>query len=235
MDWKSLAEPIRSLTNKNTTFPWPSSDAGRLTIIRTLSDILPRNDVEQACLGNSNEEMNRNLRMLIAPYFKSADQALISRLAVWIVKQWGGIKRGTDVVPHWCSELSDFSHASIDSFVTKMGNARISSWSKVVAFASPSTDAIYDARTAVSINCALYSLGIKDGFFMPVGRNKDIVPASNFIMRNGFNLRYGYREYIGLLRYISAINGNTDILDVEMVLFANAPSVAKSFLKEFNN
>jgi hypothetical protein len=234
LDWKSLAEPIRSLTDKNTTFPWPRSDAGRLTIVRTLSDILPRNDVEQACLGNSNEEMNRNLRMLIAPYFKTADQALISRLAVWIVKQWGGIKRGTDVVPHWCNELSDFSHASIDSFVKKMGNTRISSWSKVVAFASPSTDAIYDARTAVSINCALYSLGIKDGFFMPVGRNKDIVPASIFIMRSGFNSRYGYPEYISLLSAMSEIDGNNDILDLEMILFASAPSVASSFSKSFN-
>lgn len=234
MDWKSLAAPIRSLTDKNTPFPWPRSDAGRLTIIRTLIDILPRDDVEQACLGNSNEEMNRNLRLLIAPYFKNADQALISKLAVWVVKEWGGIKRGTDAIPHWCNELSDFSHVSIDAFVAKMGNKRISSWSKILAFASPSTDAIYDARTAVSINCALYTIGVKDGFYMPVGRNSNIVSAFNILKRSGFNSRYGYTEYISLLSAMSEIDGNNNILDLEMILFANAPSVANSFSQSLN-
>jgi hypothetical protein len=234
MNWEALAEPIRSHTDKNTPFPWPRNDAGRLRIISTLSDFLPIEGVEQACLGNTNEAMNRNLRLLLSPYFKTGDQALITQLSVWIVKEWGGIKRGTDAIPDWCDELSDFSHASIEAFATRMGSVRISSWSKVIAFASPSTDAIYDARTAVAINCALYTMGIKDGFFMPLGRNKDVNPACIFMKRNGFNEKYGYREYISLLTAISDLEGNDDILRVEMGLFANSPSVANSFLNTFN-
>lgn len=234
MDWESLAEPIRSLTNKNIAFPWPRNDAGRSKIITTLSDLLPREDVERACLGNSNEAMNRNLRLLVSPYFKTADQAAISDLSVWIVKEWGGIKRGTDAIPAWCNELSDFSPTSIDKFVTRMGTARISSWSKIIAFASPSTDAIYDARTAVAINCALHSIGIKKGFFMPLGRNKDVNPASILLKKNGFKEIYGYKEYIELLRHISKLDKGDDILEVEMDLFANAPSIANSFSRTFS-
>lgn len=235
MDWKSLAEPISSITDKNTAFPWPRTDVGRLKIISTLSDRLPKADVEQACLGNSNEAMNRNLRMLISPYFKMDDQALIKELSVWIVKEWGGIKRGTDTIPDWCDELSDFSHASIEAFATRMGTARISSWSKIIAFASPSTEVIYDARTAVAINCALYTLGLKDGFFMPIGRNKEVNPASTFLKKNGFDERYGYNDYKTLLNEISNFKYDGDILEVEMSLFANAPSVASSFLRDFSS
>lgn len=234
MNWESIAEPIRLLTDKNTPFPWPRNDAGRLRIISTLSNFLPREGVEQACLGNTNEAMNRNLRLLLSPYFKMGDQALIKELSVWIVKEWGGIKRGTDTIPDWCDELSDFSHASIEAFATRMGSVRISSWSKLIAFASPSTDAIYDARTAVAINCALYTLGIKDGFFMPSGRNKDVNPASIFMKRSGFNEKYGYRDYISLLNSIANLDGSDDILQVEMSLFANSPSVANAFLNTCN-
>lgn len=234
MNWKSIAEPIRSHIDKNTPFPWPRNDAGRLRIINTLSDLLPREGVEQACLGNTNEVMNRNLRLLLSPCFKTGDQALIKKLSVWIVKEWGGIKRGTDTIPVWCDELSDFSHTAIEAFVTRMGSVRISSWSKVIAFASPSTDAIYDARTAVAINCILYKLGIKDGFFMPSGRNKDVNPASIFIKRNGFNGKYGYIDYISLLKSIADLDESNDILRVEMSLFANSPSIANSFLNTFN-
>lgn len=234
MNWESIAEPIRLLTDKNTPFPWPRNDAGRLRIISTLSNILPREGIEQACLGNTNEAMNRNLRLLISPYFKMGDQALIKELSVWIVKEWGGIKRGTEAIPEWCAELSDFNHAAISDFVGKKGTSRISSWSKIIAFASPSTDAIYDARTAVAINCALYTMGLREGFVMPLGRNKYVNPASIFIKKNGFNEKYGYYEYISLLNAMSSLDTSNDILDVEMSLFANAPSVANHFNNTHN-
>lgn len=234
MKWKSLAEPISSLIDKDIVFPWPRNDAARLRIITTLSDLLPREDVERACLGNSNEAMNRNLRLLISPYLKAGDQDLISKLSVWIVKEWGGIKRGTDAIPDWCTELSDFNHTAIANFVGRMGTLRISSWSKIIAFASPLTDAIYDARTAVAINCALYTMGLREGFVMPLGRNKDVNPASIFLKKNGFDEKYGYYEYISLLKAMSALDGSNDILDVEMSLFSNAPSVANHFNNTYN-
>lgn len=234
MNWESIAEPIRLLTDKNTPFPWPRNDAGRLRIISTLSGLLPRDDVQRACLGNSNEAMNRNLRLLVSPYFKTGDQDLIAKLAVWIVKEWGGIKRGTDAIPDWCTELSDFNHTAIADFVGRMGTLRISSWSKIIAFASPSTDAIYDARTAVAINCALYTMGLREGFVMPLGRNKDVNPASIFLKKNGFYEKYGYYEYISLLNSISDLDGKNDILGVEMSLFANAPLVANHFNDTYN-
>lgn len=234
MDWKSLAEPIRAVIDKKTTFPWPRNEAGRSKIINTLSDLLPRDDVQRACLANSNEIMNRNLRLLVSPHLKSGDQDLIAKLSIWIVKEWGGIKRGTDVISDWCTELSDFNHTAIADFVGKMGTSRISSWSKIIAFASPSTDAIYDARTAVAINCALYTMGLREGFVMPVGRNKDVNPASIFLKKIKFNEAYGYREYISLLNAMSALDGYDDILGVEMSLFANAPSVANHFTNTFN-
>ena len=234
MEWASLAEPIWAFTDKKTAFPWPRNDAGRSKIISTLSGLLPRDDVQRACLGNSNEAMNRNLRLLVSPYFKTGDQDLIAKLAVWIVKEWGGIKRGTDAIPDWCTELSDFNHTDIADFVGRMGTLRISSWSKIIAFASPSTDAIYDARTAVAINCALYTMGLREGFVMPLGRNKDVNPASIFLKKNGFDEKYGYYEYISLLKAMSALDASNDILDVEMSLFANAPSVANHFNNTHN-
>lgn len=230
MDHKAVAQTISSLTNKGTPFPWPRNEGGRLKIIETLAELLPREDVAKSCLGNSNEAMNRNLRLLISPYLKANDQSLKAALSVWIVKEWGGIKRGTDAIPDWCNELSDFTDDSMAKFVTRMGTFRISSWSKILAFAAPSTDAIYDARTAVSLNCALHTMGINEGFFMPLGRNKDVNPASVYLKKNKFKEILGYHDYISLLKEMASIDEYEDILDVEMSLFANAPSVANSFL-----
>jgi hypothetical protein len=234
MDWKSVAEPIRALTDKSTPFPWPRTEAARAKIVKTLSEIIPKKDVERACLGNSKEVMNRNLRMLISPYFKSNDDRLVSDISVWIVKEWGGIKKGTESIPPWCDELSGFSNESVKSFIQRMGTTRISSWSKIIAFSSPSTEAIYDARTAVSLNCALYKIGAKEGFFMPAGQNPVIKPAAKLLKSKEIRQVFGYKEYIELLNAISELSSDEDILAVEMNLFANAPSVAKSFLHDVN-
>ena len=188
MDWNQIVKPIMAGLKKHEPFPWPRTDAGRLKIIGTLQELLPNDDIPKACLGLSNEAMNRRLRELISPYLKSSDQELTAQLAIWIVKQWGGIHRGTNSIPKWCRDLSGFNHKAVASFVSQIGIARISSWSKIIAFAEPTTYAIYDARTTIAINCRLHDIGYREGFFMPTGRNTHVEPAARLLKQTNFKI-----------------------------------------------
>lgn len=100
-----------------------------------------------------------------------------------------------------------------------------------MAFAEPETEAIYDSRTAVALNCCLAKQGIMSGFHMPQGRNKAIVPVYRLLKNIGFKQVYGYKEYLDLLRHMSQHHPDGDIFGVEMALFANAPAVASEFMR----
>lgn len=237
MNWEAVAKPIFNLINQNIDFPWPRSQGSRDRLVRVINDILPDADAELFFpFDEKNKTVaNRNIREVLGPYLRGRDRALASRLAVVVVKNWGGITRGHEVLPAWSDELGDYSRLSIDDFVAKMGTKRIASWSKLLAFAAPQTEAIYDARTAAALNCALFQLGLTTGFFMPPGRNRSIVPACQKLTQLGFKEALGYPEYLSLLRHMAPLHDQGDILAVEMMLFANAPKVAQQFTLEYGS
>lgn len=231
IDWQPLASDIWNQVNLGCPFPWPKSEKVHGKLVASLSRLLPNEDINAAFGFDDKPIANRNLRRCVSPYLAGGDRETADNLAVWIVREWGGIKSGSETVPTWSTELGDFSPQSVSAFIDRMGTSRISSWSKLLAFAVPENEAIYDARTAVGLNCALANMGHRAGFHMPIGRNRHIVPAHKKLRASGFSTIYGYREYVSLLRAIAANNKLQDILDVEMSLFASAPAVASKYAR----
>src|ERR1019366_6639163 len=100
-------------------------------------------------------------------------------LAHWIIRDFGGIKAGDlTTVALWMTELRDFNADNVKVFIgahdTREVSSRISSWSKLLAFADRETHAIYDARTTLALNCVFRSMGNPCRFYMPDGQNRTI-------------------------------------------------------------
>jgi len=181
------------------------------------------------------QQLNRLLREKLAPHLRTRDQRSKS-LARWIIVEWGRIGGGRPAtIPEWMSDLGNFNDRSVERFVAAKGTYRISSWSKLLAFANHKRHAIYDARTSVALNCALRNLGDRRQFYMPSGRNKAIGLAQRILSAENVNLLLGYTDYIKLLRTIVKCKLSTSILAAEMVLFANAPCMAQEFVADRSN
>lgn len=231
MDWSKVARPVFDYTNCGAKFPWPKSESEHQKLVSSLTALVPSEDWRTIFPYEEKERANRQIRRALAPYLSGPDRKLAADLCSWVVRDWGGIKSGDKKAPgKWSDQVTDYSRSSIDNFVQAMGRRRISSWSKMLAFAAPETEVIYDSRTAVAINCALAHHGMKTGFFMPAGRNPSIIPADRELRRLGLKQEFGYSHYVQLLRQIAASHEDGDILGVEMSLFANAPEVARKFV-----
>ena len=96
------------------------------------------------------------------------DKEKFYKLCLWIVKDWGGIKTG--------------SEAAINKLVEEFLNSekqqykRIASTSKVGAFMYPEKFLIYDSRVAYSLNWIILSEGAGKYFFpIPSGRNSKMM------------------------------------------------------------
>jgi len=234
IDWKWLAPVIWQQIDRKIEFPWPKSKAARDSSVQSLSLLLPHEDLAAiypyAPETTPKAIANRRLRECVSSYLSpQQERDLRQKIACWIVSDWGGIKRGSDKISDWSTKLDDYSPERIDAFVKKMGKHRISSWSKMLAFAQPDTQAIYDARTAVAINCILFNMGYRIGFYMPSGRNKQIEPVRKALYWRIFRECFGYHDYVRLLEAIVETTEASDILEVEMALFANAPMIASAF------
>lgn len=229
MNWTEVAPKILQIADQGASFPWPRSAGSRDALVRSLSYIIPDQDYDLLYPLDERAVANRNLRQLISPLLRGNDPAVAETLAAWVVRDWGGIRRGVDETRIWSSELQAYSSEAVAKFIDRMGTRRISSWSKLLAFALPDQHAIYDARTSVAINCALAQIGIDKGFFMPMGRNQTIGPAHMKLALEGFGVSYGYREYIRLLEAMARLSTSSDILAMEMLLFANAPLIAMNY------
>lgn len=184
-------------------------------------------------------EVNRGLRTLMRDVLNdpATDAVTAGRLYGWIVADWGGVRRNRSEVEGWAAPSFGW-HAGYDdavllAYADRVGAKRISSWSKVFAFAAPDRQAIYDSRVAVALNLALEHLGESERFFMPpsrVVRGKDGAYRPNAVARararmNG-KARLGYRDYLAWLDSVRSGDGS-DFLTVEASLFSNAPAMAE--------
>jgi len=191
--------------------------------------MLPSQSVERVFEGEEVTAINIALRDVLGRILTSEDRAKAATAALWIVRNWGGIKRGVDQIPIWSAVLGDFSELRIEAFVEARGTARISSWSKLLAFAKPAQHAIYDARTAVALNCVLAQLGDNRRFHMPASQNRKINAARGYLIREPTEEARGYPDYIRLLDSVVASGLADGILQAEMNIFANAPLIASMF------
>ena len=136
------------------------------------------------------------------------------------------------MIPEWMEAFGDFNERNITAFIAISRATRISSWSKLLAFADHENHAIYDARTSVALNCALRKLGDGRQFYMPLGQNKTINDARRRVLNDAPepSRPVGYPDYIELLNAVVACELSNAIITAEMVLFANAPRIAERFM-----
>lgn len=140
-----------------------------------LEQLLP--EAAASIRGLTQPSLNLTMRRAIGPHLQTSSD-LSLKLANWIIKRWGGIKRlDSNKLALWLERLGDFSEVRVSSFTEQMQGANISSWSKLLAFQNCEQHAIYDARTSVALNCILADLGHPPAFFMPLGQNRTISAA----------------------------------------------------------
>lgn len=196
-------------------------------------------DFDHAAFGEDSAAQNIALKNHLSEYWPKQKYEEKLRLASWIVRDWGGIKRN--------------SPTTIASYVDKADAERpatplkgVASYSKVLAMKQPDRFAIYDARTAASI-LAIQLLNreqLRDGdrllFPIPPGQNSTIAGneyeegfvemfPKTALVQEGFtpvSSDAAYSLYLGLLTAIAAITRNT-ILETEMFLFASAPALCR--------
>lgn len=237
-DCALIARDIWDFVNRErVSYPWPLSSMAAEGLGETLAKITGDSEAtkiyeainqDRNCDARANA--NRALRDFLKPHFANGCLALRINLARWVVGQWGGIHRGLESVDQWVRRLDDFSNEKVCEFVKAEKLKRISSWSKVLAFARPDLCAIYDARTAVILNCALRSCQKRERLYMPRGRNNSIEPMRKFLRAEINHCTLGYWDYMRILLCLRDHAGADNLLDVEMVLFANAPVVARKYL-----
>ena len=189
-------------------------------------------------LGNCAQE-NRSLRDLLSRVLNDphTDDTKAARLYGWIVADWGGVHKNRHVVEAWASPDNGWHGSYRDEVLLKFADQvqrkRISSWSKVFAFAAPDRHAIFDSRVAVALNLALEELGHEERFFMPPSRvvkDKNGVNRPNAVARarerlNG-KTQLGYQDYLRWLRAVRDRPEGPDFLTIESSLFVNAPVMA---------
>ena len=203
-----------------------------------LREIISPLEFNQVFAHANSASRNRALRQAVSRYLIGGPRAMRERAALWVIKDWGGIEKGHDSIPEWLSQLKQFGDADVRRFVSVMKTDRIASWSKLLSFADYTKYPIYDARTATALNVLLFHTGNKLLFKFPPTQNtkipKAIKDVHQALLRHWRMIkkrpRYsGYNPYCNLLHAV-ANRAGTDVLEVEMRLFANAVTLAANFV-----
>jgi hypothetical protein len=163
---------------------------------------------------------------------------------------WVGREKVREWAESGCFDPSDHEDISqaekMMQFANQTGSKRISSWSKIFAYAEPDQHAIYDSRVAVALNIALYRIGEGARFYMPdpkVYRPKNGPPRPNAVARargvlkaSGHTDQLGYGDYLVWAKAVrdqlsARENSRTDLLAIESRLFSAAPQMAEEHLR----
>jgi hypothetical protein len=207
---------------KDTTYEWRFGSQARERLI-ALAPSAAR------AFNHDNVEVNRRLREILAPIMRGADHERRSAACKWVISDWGGIRGNANgTLEAYANGLGDGTLSAADMFARACGVDGISSWSKVLAFAHPSHHAIYDSRTAVTLNVLLRTAGSPHRFWMPSTQNRQVAKTVRTLREeNKTGAWLGYAEYLATLK--AMVNaGAPSILRAEMALFASAPKLAEA-------
>jgi len=218
--------------NLGEEFPWPRSQKGKVKLSHSIATLIGDDGIQFELNALDKNEFNFRIREMIAPKLQEGKVDQAAHIGNWIVRDWGGIKNGNGAIAEWVKQLGTFEAENVDKFINEMGVRRVSSWSKILAFSDPVNHAIYDARTAIALNCGLSHLGIDWRFAMPLSQNRRMIAARPMLLPKMRGNERGYIAYVDLLKAMSrACDLGNNILKVEMTLFANAPLIAENFVK----
>lgn len=178
-----------------------------------------------SALEHDDAEVNRSLRDILSPILRGIEQR--REACDWVIFGWGGIRGNADAtLESYANGLGNGTLAAANTFARARRVDGISSWSKVLAFAHPSHHAVYDSRTAVTLNLLLRNAGSKHRFWMPLTQNRQVAAAARVLRAEGNTGDWlGYKEYLAMLKAMVKA-GAPSILQAEMALFASAPLLA---------
>jgi hypothetical protein len=173
-------------------------------------------------------KQNIELRYHLKTCWANADAQEKTRLATWIIKDWGGIGRN--------------NQATIDGYVAMADTPApttpftgVSSYSKVLSMRDPDKFAIYDARVAASLNAIqliLHLQGVSSVNFLafptPSSRNKEVIRFCKMFPSKILTETYGFQRvpdddaFSVFLKILGELQKqmNRRILQIEMELFA---------------
>jgi hypothetical protein len=220
-EWAPLPEKFWAHIDRGQQFDYNVTQAARSSLQRYVHD----QDHKSIFEDENPSVVNHKLRTVLKPYLH--DPSTLQPLARWIVSDWGGIRRGLDAIPLWLKDLDNFSAAATLAFASRYGTERVSSWSKILAFALPDDYAVYDARVAAALNCGLASINDDRWFKVPPSQSTVINEWAS--SRNDLNVKRkrGYLDYMEIVRGRAESDKSKSILGLEMMLFSNAPILVR--------
>lgn len=200
---------------------------------KPLEDLIGKDETDRLYTITDDKAQNIHLRKLLVHPLKDKDYDKRAKAINWIVVRWGRIPAGSENLIPWVDELKDYDDKTVESFINKLKKERISSWSKILAFADSTKYAIFDTRVAISLNMILEKANYIDRFIMPSSRDEELNELFKNVRDYVGNLyektipKYlDYFDYLDLLRAIVKKYPETNILDLEMRLFANSKRLA---------
>jgi hypothetical protein len=180
-------------------------------------------------------QQNIELKRHLAGHWAVASLDEKIRIATWIVRDWGGIRRNSPMTILGYVNQADAERPATPFF-------GISSYSKILGIKDPERYAVYDARVAASLNAVQLLIGPDElqshlrAFFGPPGRNETVkrfdTTFSAAQAELGFvaiNRDQTYGTYMTLLPAIAAELGKS-VLEVEMFLFGQANQLCEEAL-----
>lgn len=208
---------------------------------KSLESLIGKDETEKLYGITDTKLQNIYLRNLLAAPLRDDDHNKRIKAMDWIVVYWGRIAKGKEAHKEWVSELKDYDDASVENFIKLKKNKRVSSWSKILAFYDSENYAIFDTRVAISLNTIFDKLGYDHRFFMPQSRDEELNDLFKSIRKHvgekydGQRPKYlGYSDYLRLLKTLHKKYPSSNILDLEMRLFANSERLGKEFAKKYD-
>lgn len=138
----------------------------------------------------------------------------------WIVKTWGGVKRGDNT--EYARIVKESSKEELLLNISKAGKRskkvkKVASWSKILSFLYPDEYCIYDSRVTFTLD---YLLGRYE-FTIPLGRNTTI---EKYISKPTEPTLDEYLEYCDLIKQLHPLvwpeKSVKEIYYTEMLIFS---------------
>jgi len=181
---------------------------------------------------------NIEMKQHLAKYWANASINEKIRVSKWIVSDWGGIHRNSDMTILGYINQADAEYPATPFY-------GIASYSKILAIKAPEGYAVFDARVAASLNAVQLLLRREGkltspnllGFLVPPGRNNivnrfDSAAPPSVLQRLGFAVvekDATYDIYLSILRQMKPAVKKS-ILEIEMFLFAQADDLCERAL-----
>ena len=210
----------------NIPYNWPVDKPAQLKRSRILAEQFDEN----SSLFCDDLDSSIVFRTKLGEILKGNDRSKAKEVATWIVVDWGKIRSGAATVSKWIDMLSSFDGMSVYTFVDSMGTNRISSWSKILAFAEPQKYAVYDSRTAVALNSAMIIAKIRPHFHMPLSQSSSRNTAIKIIKQKSEDFSGGFDEYNFVLSRFVELGFVGSILEAERLIFKGADKTVEEML-----